>query len=215
MLLDLDKLISDYNMKVSGVLHVGAHHGQEIEDYKRHGIQKIVMVEPQPVCQEVLDRKYGDDENITLFKCAVGSKETSGTTVTMHTETANQGQSSSLLEPVMHLQQYPHIVFDGTIEVPMSTVDEIMEGSADSDRYNFINMDVQGYELEVLKGSINHLHNVEYIMTEVNRAEVYKGCPMVSELDDFLSEYGFVRVETSWAGYTWGDALYVKRKRDD
>jgi hypothetical protein len=48
-------------------------------------------------------------------------------------------------------------------------------------------------------------------MTEVNRDEVYKGCPMVEELDDYLKEYGFERVETTWDGVTWGDAFYVKR----
>ena len=47
-------------------------------------------------------------------------------------------------------------------------------------------------------------------MSEVNRDEVYKDCPMVGDLDAFLSDYNFSRVETTWDGGTWGDALYVK-----
>jgi hypothetical protein len=78
-------------------------------------------------------------------------------------------------------------------------------------KYNFINIDVQGYELEVFKGGSEYLNSVDYIMTEVNRDEVYKGCPMVEELDEFLKPYGFERVETTWDGITWGDAFYVKR----
>jgi hypothetical protein len=47
-------------------------------------------------------------------------------------------------------------------------------------------------------------------MTEVNRDEVYENCCMVDEIDNFLLPYGLRRVETDWAGNTWGDALYVK-----
>ena len=49
-------------------------------------------------------------------------------------------------------------------------------------------------------------------MTEVNRAEVYENCGMINELDDYLNQYQFSRVETSWAGGTWGDAFYIKNK---
>jgi hypothetical protein len=48
-------------------------------------------------------------------------------------------------------------------------------------------------------------------MTEVNRDEVYRNCAKIEELDNFLSSYGFVRVETTWDGGTWGDAFYKKQ----
>jgi hypothetical protein len=48
-------------------------------------------------------------------------------------------------------------------------------------------------------------------MTEVNNDEVYKNCVKVDELDKFLSDYGFERVETTWDGGTWGDAFYIKK----
>lgn len=211
MLLDLSSLIEQYNLDINGVLHIGAHHGQEVEEYKRLGIDKIAMVEPQPECQRILEEKFGYDDNIHLFKCAVGSKENAGTTATMYTETANTGQSSSLLKPVLHLSQYPHIQFTGTIEVELSTVDQLIQELDTPKEYNFINMDVQGYELEVLKGSTEHLGNVDYVMTEVNRAEVYEDCAMIRELDAFLDEFGMERVETNWAGMLWGDALYVRK----
>jgi FkbM family methyltransferase len=213
MLLDLNNMVEKYDLDIGGVLHIGAHHGQEVEEYKRLGISKIAMVEPQPECQRILEDKFGSDESICLFKCAVGSKDTLGTTTTMYTETANTGQSSSLLKPVLHLSQYPHIQFTGTIEVELSTVDHLMQGLDSPESYNFINMDVQGYELEVLKGSTEHLKNVDYVMTEVNRAEVYEDCAMVRELDTFLQDFGMTRVETDWAGMLWGDALYVRTER--
>ena len=49
-------------------------------------------------------------------------------------------------------------------------------------------------------------------MSEVNRDDVYKDCPMVEDLDEYLGGYNFKRVETTWDGGTWGDALYIKTK---
>ena len=77
--------------------------------------------------------------------------------------------------------------------------------------YNFLNIDVQGYELEVFKGAFESLKNIDYIISEVNRDEVYENCPHIDELDKYLSQLNFKRVETDWAGNSWGDALYVKK----
>jgi hypothetical protein len=90
----------------------------------------------------------------------------------------------------------------------MVRLDDFIEDATD---YNFINIDVQGYELEVMKGASRILEGIDYIMSEVNRDEVYINCPKVEELDYFLSKFGFSREETTWDGLTWGDALYVKR----
>ena len=75
---------------------------------------------------------------------------------------------------------------------------------------NFINIDVQGYELEVFKGATNTLKHIDYIMSEVNTDEVYEGCVLIDELDEFLVTFGFNRVETNMAGGLWGDAFYIK-----
>jgi hypothetical protein len=59
----------------------------------------------------------------------------------------------------------------------------------------------------------SYLPSIQYIYTEVNSDYVYKGCCLVTELDEYLAQFGFERVETSWyndvAG--WGDAFYVKK----
>ena len=81
-------------------------------------------------------------------------------------------------------------------------------------KYNMINIDVQGYELEVFKGATKTLENIDYIITEVNRDVVYHQCAFIDDLDDYLKQFGFARVETDWAGHTWGDAFYVKIKND-
>lgn len=74
-------------------------------------------------------------------------------------------------------------------------------------------MDVQGYELEVLKGGSSTLQYIDYLYCEVNRNEVYEGNAYIQELDDYLFSYNMKRVETSWwDDGDWGDALYIKEK---
>ena len=81
----------------------------------------------------------------------------------------------------------------------------------DFDKYNFISIDVQGYELEVFKGAQNSLRHIDYIVSEINKAELYENCAKVDELVEFLVPYGFELVEENWIGGTWGDGLFIKR----
>lgn len=202
MLKPLPELISDFNLKISGVIHIGGHHGQEYEYYQKIGLQNIIFIEPHPRSFEILLQNVGKE--CTLFNVALGNFE--GQTE-MFTEEANQGQSSSLLRPALHVRQYPNIVFNGRVSVNVTKLDLL---PFDRSLYNFINIDVQGYELEVFKGGTDTLKGIDYIYAEVNRAELYKNCAMVEDLDKFLAGYAFRRVDTWWDGITWGDALYAK-----
>ena len=202
MLLDFNLLKQKYNMDIKGIIHIGGHHGQEFKTYEENNISNVVFFEPVPTTFKILEQNVGD--KAIIHNVALGNENKK---IEMFIETANQGQSSSILEPGIHTRQYPHITFDSKLEVDMVRLDDFL---TDSNKYNFINIDVQGYELEVMKGAIITLENIDYIMSEVNRDEVYINCSKVDELDKFLAEFNFVRVETTWDGMTWGDALYVK-----
>jgi len=41
MLISLDKMIYQYNLNIKGVLHIGAHYGQEYKDYINNNIKNI------------------------------------------------------------------------------------------------------------------------------------------------------------------------------
>ena len=202
MLLNLDSLKEKYDLKIKGVLHIGAHIGQEFQTYERLGIKNVMFFEPIKNTFNRLKENVGD--KAILINTALGNKEDE---VEMFTETIHEGQSSSVLEPDYHLVQHPSIQFDGKETVKMTKLDKFIEHK---EKFNFINIDVQGYELEVFKGGSEYLNTIDYVMTEVNRAELYKGCAKIEELDSYLGSYGFNRVETTWAGGTWGDAFYIK-----
>ena len=206
MLLDFPQIYRKYNLDISGIIHIGAHYGSEVRDYINHGIQEIVLFEPLSKNFEILERNCRDtNANIEAYNVALGSQV--GTS-TMYLSD-NDAQSSSILKPKKHIEEMPWIHFNGTEEVEVHTLD-----SYDLNGYNFINIDVQGYELEVFKGSLKTLEKIDYIYSEVNKAELYEGCAQMDELDNFLGEYGFKRVETYWpeTWYNWGDAFYIKEK---
>lgn len=214
MLLDFNFLKEKYDLKIDGVLHIGAHFGEEYDIYTSNNIDNLIFFEPVPVTFEILKEKLNG--KAMLVNTALGNFEGK---ITMNVETANNGQSSSILEPALHLLQYPHIKFEDTIEVNITTLDNFMTSyylngfMGESPKYNMINIDVQGYELEVFKGSTKTLENIDYIITEVNRDVVYQNCVFINDLDTYLKQFGFERVETDWAGHTWGDAFYIKIKK--
>ena len=204
MILDLKYLIDKYKMNINGVLHIGAHYGEESELYKTNEIKNVVYFEPISTSFNILKNKIGDDG--ILFNYALGNENKY---VEMYVETANLGQSSSILEPMLHKTQYPTIIFDSKETVKMVRLDDI---EINIKNYNLINLDVQGYELEVFKGAEETLKNIDYIISEINKDETYLGCAKINELEDFLSPYGFKLVEQNWAGITWGDGFFIKSK---
>ena len=198
------KLVNKYELDIRGVIHIGAHWGQEYSGYVRLGIKDMLFFEPVKSNYEKLLEVLPEDKRIQSFNIALGSEKG---VKEMHIETANGGMSCSLLAPGMHLKQYPHITFDSKETVLMDRLDDI---EFDHSLFNMINVDVQGYELEVFKGSEQTLQTIDIIYTEVNFAEVYKGCCRVGELDNFLKKFGFIRIDTNDKPRTWGDALYLK-----
>ena len=206
MLINLGDIIKNYNLKIKGVIHIGAHWGQEYSEYIKHNIRDIVFFEPIRSNYEMLLRGLSRGGNVKTFNLALGNEVG---TKEMFTETANKGQSCSFLEPYNHLKTYPHIKFNGREVVKIDKLDNV---EFDRTLYNMINIDVQGYEIEVFKGGLNTLANIDIIYAEVNFAEVYKNCCRIEDVDSFLGDIGFVRVETEsrYISYGWGDALYLR-----
>jgi FkbM family methyltransferase len=226
MLIPLQQIIEKYKLNLKGVIHVGAHFAEEHDDYLNCGINKFVYIEPCKDAFANLTAKVSNGsllsgflnpifspplfginvKNVRAFLCACGAEEAE---MTMNVSHNNQGQSNSLLAPKLHLQQHPEVVFTDTEKVNVIPLDKLPFIKED---YNFLAMDVQGYELEVLKGATETLKHIDCIMTEINTDSTYDGNAFVWELDAFLDFYEFKRVETSMASpsVTWGDAVYLK-----
>jgi FkbM family methyltransferase len=202
MILNLDTLVKKFDLKIRGIIHIGAHRGQEYQLYKSHNVSNLMFFEPLVSNFNVLKSNVGNE--CILHNMALGNKTE---LVDMFVETDNFGMSSSVLKPKLHITQYPSIVFNKREIVQMKRLDDINFKRAD---FNVINIDVQGYELEVFKGSIDVLQHIDYIISELNLDELYEGCAKLHELIDFLGPFGFKLVETDMSGGNWGDGLFIK-----
>lgn len=95
----------------------------------------------------------------------------------------NETVSSALPETEKSSQDF--------VEIQMYTVDEVVRLKGIS-KVDFIKLDVQGFELEVLKGASNTLSTAEVLLMEVSLIQINKGAPLINEVMAFMTDKGFV-----------------------
>lgn len=193
-----------YCIPEKGILHIGAHKCEELDLYRSIGIKEedILWIEANPdlidVSKNMIQAVISDKDNQeVVFKIT------------------NNGESSSILDLKTHLIEHPHIHEVKRMSLKTITLNKLyQERSIPLDRYDFINLDIQGAELMALRGASSILPFVKAIYTEVNEKELYEGCGLIGDLDTYLKDCGFMRVLTSMTTHGWGDALYIRWNRD-
>ena len=203
MLISLHELVSKYNIKFKGILHVGAHECEELNDYERYiPRNQILWIEALQNKVELCKQIY---PNVLIENAIV-----SDVVENVRFNVSNNGQSSSILEFGLHSYFHPHVHYVNSFESETKLLKDIISNY--NIDYNFLNLDIQGAELKALKGMEEYLHKVDYVYTEVNSDYVYKDCALVTELDEYLQKFGLIRVETKWCGdFRWGDAFYIRK----
>lgn len=206
MLIPLNYLVRKFNLKINGVLHVGAHECEEMSYYLKHNIPQnnIFWIEGQE--KKVQQMKNKNIRNV--YHAIIDDVDDKQVIFNI----SNNGQSSSILEFGTHLLHHPQVQYIDKIKGKTTRLDTLIEkNSIPIERLNFINLDIQGVELRALRSMEKYLKHVNYIYTEVNEDYVYRNCNLVGEIDEYLSNFGFKRVITKMAGKAgWGDALYIK-----
>ncbi|MEX0596969.1 MAG: FkbM family methyltransferase [Candidatus Paceibacterota bacterium] len=206
MLIEFGSL--QFPKKVTGVIHIGAHECEEYELYLKNfeGVKTEDMIWIEALPHKVQQIKYVYP-NMRIFNQCISDKD--GDKVSFMV--TNNGQSSSMLEFGTHSLQHPGVVEVGRIELTTKTLDTFCaDENLDMSHYNFMNLDIQGAEYLALKGASKLLENVDYIYSEVNADELYKGCLTLPHFDQFLLEKGFKRVNLEMTEYGWGDAFYSR-----
>jgi FkbM family methyltransferase len=208
MLINFRDLCHKYNFTPTGIIHVGAHDLEEKPDYENMGVKKILWIEGNPeVYQKNRDLVDGSDQ--ILLNELVWEFDNDE----LEFKITNNLQSSSILDMNKHKLHHPDVTVDKSILMKTKTLDSIIdEIKIDPEVYNFINLDIQGVELRALKGFSKNLKFINYIYTEVNTGEVYSDNDTMEEMDSYLTQFGFERVETNITPYEWGDAFYIKNR---
>ena len=202
MLIDFRVLKSVYNINPTSIVHVGAHKAEEWRLYEKtwKKLRNVVWIEADP--NLIKDIKSRVPKSHDVIEVAVWHEEKS-----LQFYRSNVSLSSSLLELKEHSKYYPKVVMNEIIEVQGSILDVTLNRK----ECDFLNLDIQGAELSALKGFTEGLNRVRYIYCEVNKIELYKAGAHVSEIDNFLIGFNFIRLHTVWTKFGWGDAVYIQR----
>jgi FkbM family methyltransferase len=202
----LEEMLAKYCHDIKGVMHIGAHYGEEAEAFTRIGVENQMFFEPAPDTYDVLEKNV---PGFPAYMFALGNVNNS---MDFYMDETG-GMSSSILKPKLICEHYPEITFSQPIRVPVRRLDSlIFDGLINGNLYDFINMDVQGYELEVLKGAVQFLeYQARYVYCEISKIELYEGCCMARDVALYLKEYGFTcKYTDGFNEHGWGDAFYAK-----
>lgn len=173
----LDEALAD--IARTGVVHVGAHKGQEVPAYRAAGFRQITLVEPNPALAVDLAR-FGD--RVTVHQCAAGESGWAEFHVTEWDE------RSSLLAPV----DYP---VSDRFEVEVVPLADLQHGC------NVAVLDCQGYELEVLQTAA--LDELDAVIVEMTADRRYVGAATRDEVARFLTDQGWRHTGT-YGGHSVG-----------
>ena len=172
----------------TAIVDIGANPIDGDPPYKRmlaKGLCDVVGFEPQSDALARLDRNKGPHEYYLPYAVGDGSRQTLRVC-------RSAGMTSLKVPDRAHLALFTLFPSLGevTSEFPLSTrkLDDITEISA----MDWLKMDVQGSELDVLRSGRARLAEAVCVQTEVSFVPLYEGQPTFGEVDLFLRQAGFL-----------------------
>lgn len=135
----------------TGVVHVGAHRGQEVADYRRVGFDRIVLVEPNPALRQLLDHL----DVAEVHCCAAGTGPSPASLY------VTEWDERSSLHPPLH---YPVV---SEVPVDVRPLSELQAGC------NVAVIDVQGSEHDVIRSA--ELDRLDVVIVETSEHVRYRG----------------------------------------
>ena len=132
--------------------------------------EKIIAFEPDPLHYKCLNKNVSED--VETWQLAVGAENK---TVSLSEENFTQAK---------------RVLGEG--DIPMITVDSLGLKSVD-----VIKIDVEGYEMEVLKGAEKTLQNTKYLMIELNNNTKKYGTNNL-EVENYIIKKGFRLLLNHW-----------------
>jgi FkbM family methyltransferase len=139
---------------------IGANIGDRVGIFLSLG-GRIVAVEPQPPCVEVLSAQYGGNPRVTILPAAVGAGNGIQDMFVSGSSTISS-MSPGWIEAVKKSDRFPGVSWDKKIRVDVITVDELVKRFG---RPAFIKIDVEGFEEEVIRGIVSPVKALSFEFT--------------------------------------------------
>lgn len=210
------KYLDDNDVFVKGVIHVGAHRGEEIDEHLSLGAKKIVWIEANPEVFLEMKENIGNDKRAEHYffnnLCSNSDDESTKFNIIYGPDAGhlvgNKG-CSSILSPSGRFESWKR----DEINIASITLDSLLyQNNLNPEDFDMLEVDTQGAELLVLGGAKNVLNTVKYVSLEVTDSSPdYEGSPLTEDVINFMESAGFDYIETKYLDSNWGDALFIRR----
>lgn len=174
--------------RLTSIVDIGANPIDGDPPYKAMlaaGLCEVIGFEPQAGALERLEKSKGPRERYLPYALADGTERT------LHVCNL-EGMTSLLVPDPVHLALFNLFPIWGTVKdrIPVST--KKLDDIAEITRLDFLKMDVQGAEREVLAHGRSKLKEAVAVQMEVSFMPLYQGQPTLGEMDLLMRELGFL-----------------------
>ncbi len=161
----MDRLYEQFLKSGDLAFDIGSHVGDRIGAFRRIGA-RVVALEPQPLCADVIAAIYDGDPHVTVLRAACGPK---AGTLDLHINSANPTvttASKAFVAAADGADGWEGQSWDTTITVPVTTVDALIAAHGQP---AFIKIDVEGFEADVLAGLSAPVPALSFEFTTIQR----------------------------------------------
>jgi FkbM family methyltransferase len=172
---------------IATVVDIGANRGQFALAARVYAPNaRIIAFEPLHEPANIFRAVFRNDAQVKLHQAALGNVKGERK---FHVSASDD--SSSLL-PISKFQEslFPGTGMVRTEKVSISPLNKYLK-ACDIIAPAFLKIDVQGFELEVLRGCESLLSHFSYLYVECSFLELYVGQPLVGEIISWLQKRGW------------------------
>ena len=191
--------------KINIFFDIGAHEGESIEIFsKNFSISKIYSFEPSPINFIKLKNKVNlflknfKDIKVYVENVGLGDEkkkiylkqlnESSSSTINQINKNSKYFKKKRFFLNKLHTKN-----FYKNIDIQIIRLDEYLNNNS-VDYINFMKVDTEGYELNVLKGLGTKIHNVQYIMFEHHYHDMLIKAYKFSDINELLVKNNFIKI---------------------